>query len=114
MGGAVEIDGYRLQWKLISEPQWTTDGAKGLCVSVTRTDGAYRELVIEYPYDRSAYVPQRPRLTAAIVDTDIRQALTKGWNPESRGQTFVFLTPTKLELGQRPAEGLKALVDQGF
>jgi hypothetical protein len=111
IGGTVEIDGLKLQWELVSEPQWTTDGPKGLCVSVRRDQGAYREMVIEYPYDRSAFLPQRPKLTAAIVEADIREALAEGWNPDSRGRPFLFMAQTKLELGQRSADRLKHLAD---
>lgn len=109
--GTVEIDGFTLHWELISEPQWTTDGPKGLCVSVRRADGAYREMVIEYPYDRSAFVPQRPKLNAAIVETDIREAINDGWNPESRGRPFVFIARTPLALGKRSPGQLKHLPD---
>lgn len=103
LSGAADIDGYKLQWELISEPQWTTLGRKGLCVLVRRAEGAHREMVIEYPYDRSTFLSQRRKLTAAIVETDIRDAMNGGWNPESRGRTFIFMARTKLELGQQPA-----------
>jgi hypothetical protein len=48
--GLTEVDGVRLSWQLVSEPQWTSeDGYKGLCISVRTEDGAHRELVLEYP-----------------------------------------------------------------
>ena len=107
ISGAADIEGHRLEWALISEPQWTTHGRKGLCVLVRQAKGAYREMVIEYPFDRSTFVPQRPRLTAAIVEADIREAMNHGWDPLSRGRTFTFMARTKLQLGQQPAGASK-------
>lgn len=107
MAGEFEIDGLALVWELVSEPQGTTDGPKGLCVSVRLAEGGRRELTIEFPFDRSAYFPQRPRLTAAIVQAETRAAIAEGWNPESRGRGVYFLATTELELGQRSAGNLK-------
>jgi hypothetical protein len=59
-------------------------------------------MIIEYPYEKS-FFPQRPKLTGAIVEADIREAINGGWNPESRGRTFVFMARTTLELGQQPS-----------
>ena len=59
MSGALAIDGRALFWELVSEPQWASDGRKGLRVSVKLMPGANRELIIEYPYDRTAFLPQR-------------------------------------------------------
>jgi hypothetical protein len=99
----LEIDGLHLVWELVSEPQWTTDGPKDLCVSVRLAQGSHRELTIEYPYDRSTFFPQRPKLSPAIVETETRAAMAQGWNPESRGRGVYFMATTALELGQQPA-----------
>ena len=109
LAGALEIDGLALAWELVSEPQWTVDGQKGLCVSVRLAEGAHRELTIEYPYDKTAYLPQRPKLSAAIVEAETRAAMAEGWDPESRGRGVYFMATTALELGQRPAGNLKWL-----
>jgi hypothetical protein len=103
MAGEFEIDGLALAWELVSEPQSTTDGVKGLCVSVRLAEGARRELTIEYPYDPRAFFPQRPKLTAAAVEAETRAAMAQGWNPESRGRAAYFMATTALELGQQPA-----------
>ena len=103
LSGEFEIDGLHLVWELVSEPQWTTDGPKGLCVSVRLAEGARRELTIEYPYDRATFFPQRPKLSAAMVETEARAAMAQGWNPESRGRGVHFRGTTALELGQQPA-----------
>jgi hypothetical protein len=92
------IDGLDLKWELISEPQWTTEGAKGLCISVRMEDGHHRELILEYPFPRKPgsrvpQLPQRPKFTEKTVEADIRQAMASGWDPESRGKTFVFHVP---------------------
>ncbi len=109
MAGALEIDGLALAWELVSEPQRTADGRKGLCVSVRRAKGAHRELTIEYPYDKTAYLPQRPRLSASIVEAETRAAMAEGWDPESRGRGVYFMATTALEVGKRPAGQLKSL-----
>jgi hypothetical protein len=103
ISGEFEIDGLHLVWELVSEPQWTTDGPKGLCVLVRLAEGAHRELTIEYPCDRATFFPQRPKLSAAIVETETRSAMAQGWNPESRGRGIYFTATTALDLGQQPA-----------
>ena len=99
----MEIDGLHLVWELVSEPQSTTDGEKGLCVSVRLAQGAHRELTIEFPRDRATFFPQRPKLTVGIVEIETRAAIAEGWNPESRGRGVCFMAATVLELGRQPA-----------
>jgi hypothetical protein len=109
--GATEIEGHKLAWELISEPQHTSDGYKGLTVSVRAGDATTRELLIEFPYDRTVFLPQRPTLTPTIVEGEIRAALAQGWNPDSRGRAYVFASDTKLETGGTPAGRLNYLAD---
>ena len=94
--GAVTIDDVELCWNLTSEPQWSNsgDGYKGLCISVVVAGEARRELIIEYPYPkgrdgRPLPVPQRPTVTAKLVEQAIWEALKAGWDPSSRGKAFV-------------------------
>jgi hypothetical protein len=97
--GSLTIDGIDLNWKLVSEPQFTsTLEWKGLCISVQMADGRHRELILQYPFPRKPgsrvpQLPQRPRFSEKIVEADIRQAMASGWDPESRGKTFVFHVP---------------------
>jgi len=98
--GTAKIDGMALVWALVSEPQWTnTDYIyKGMCISVQVADEARRELIIEYPYPTDAKgkrlpVPQRPPVSAAMVEVSIRQAISAGWDPTSRGKPFVYYPP---------------------
>jgi hypothetical protein len=98
--GAFTLDGTLLNWALTSEPQWSNsgDGYKGLCVSVQVPDHSHRELIIEYPYPRDKRgkhlpVPQRPPISSTTIETSVRQALSAGWDPNSRGKAFVFLAP---------------------
>lgn len=95
--GAATIDDVTVLWELISEPQWSnsSDGYKGVCISVRVAEEARRELIIEYPFPtgrdgRRLPVPQRPAVTPAGVETTIRQAMVAGWDPTSRGKAFVF------------------------
>lgn len=98
--GSATIDGTSFVWELVSEPQWTNSDYAyiGMCISVHVADEVRRELVIEYPYPTDAKgkrlpIPQRPPISAAMVEASIRQAITAGWDPESRGKTFVFRAP---------------------
>ncbi len=98
--GEAVIDGIKLLWELVSEPQWSNsgDGYKGLCISVRVADEVRRELVIEYPYPTGADgrplpVPQRPTVTPKLVEASISDALGAGWDPSSRGKAFVFYPP---------------------
>jgi hypothetical protein len=98
----VEIDGFKLCWQLRSEPQASTEhGHEGMSIAVERTDGAFRMLILEYPiamqqrYGRMMpkFFPQRPNVSAKIVEADIRRAIVGGWDPQSRGKPFVYQVP---------------------
>jgi len=98
----VEIDGFKLCWRLRSEPQASTEhGNEGLSIAVERIDGSFRGLILEYPIPMQQrwgmrmpkYFPQRPKVSAKIVEADIRRAIAEGWNPHSRGKPFVFQVP---------------------
>jgi hypothetical protein len=98
----VEIDGFKLCWQLRSEPQASTEhGNEGLSIAVERIDGSFRELILEYPIPMQQrwgmampkYFPQRPKVSAKMVEADIRSAIAAGWDPTSRGKAFIFQVP---------------------
>jgi hypothetical protein len=103
----VDVDGFKLHWRLRSEPQWSTeDGYEGLSLSVQRADGAFRELVLMYPFPKKEKrvisgveflmppgFPLRPKISPKLVEADIRLAIAGGWNPQSRGKPFFFQLP---------------------
>ena len=109
LAGDAGIGGHLLTWELVSEPQHTSDGYKGLTVLARAAEGSTRELIIEFPYDRTAFLPQRPKLTPAIVELEIRNAMAEGWAPESRGRPYLFSAATKLETGQKSIPRLSYL-----
>jgi hypothetical protein len=95
--GAMNVDGLSVVWELLSEPQYSNsgDGRIGMRIGVRVADAAQRELTIEYPYptDRRGLpkpVPQRPQVSQPMVEKSVRQALEAGWDPHSRGKTFIF------------------------
>ncbi len=95
--GLIAVDGNRLKWCLVSEPQLTTEeGYKGLRISVQSEDGHHRELLLDYPFPKkftgngSPQVPQRPKFSARTLESNVRQAIAAGWEPSSRGKPFVF------------------------
>jgi hypothetical protein len=94
--GLITVEGVSLFWRLISEPQWTTeDGYRGLRISVRAADGHHRELILEYPFPKKfnsigiPKLPQRPKFSEKTVEADVRQAIAAGWDPVSRGRTLV-------------------------
>jgi hypothetical protein len=100
--GEASIDGVTLHWELISEPQRISNvennGYKGMCITVRVVGEARRELIIEYPFPRTAagfpqFLPIRPDVTPKRVEASIRQAIDAGWDLSSRGKAFVFHPP---------------------
>jgi hypothetical protein len=98
--GVAKIDGVGLRWELLSEPQHSNsgDGYIGLRISVQVVDGGRRELIIEDPFPRDSrgfrmFLPQRPPVTAKMVEVSIHQAIEEGWDPSSRGKAFMFHAP---------------------
>jgi len=93
----MSIEGIKLVWELISEPQWTTEhGCKGLCFSVRSEDARHRELILEYAFPRKLtgigvpQLPQRPKFSDKTIEADTLKAIAAGWEPMSRGKRFVF------------------------
>src|ERR1051326_1481738 len=73
--GLSGVEGVRVLWRLLREPQWTTEhGFKGLCISVRTEDARHRELVLEYPMPNKQ-IPQRPKFSVKTIDDGIRQAI---------------------------------------
>src|SRR5208337_4983263 len=93
--GVIEMEGLNLCWELRSEPQWSTEhGYQGLWISVRTEDENHRELILAYPYPKSKlgkplHLPQRPRFSEKTIESDARKAMGAGWDPVSRGKTFI-------------------------
>ena len=101
LDGLIQVDGHDLAWTLLSEPQWTTEGPMGLRVRVQAADAPRRELIIEFPFDPAAFVPQRPTLTPAIVTAAIQDALQNDWDPTSRGRPHHHRSTIPLGTGKQ-------------
>ena len=91
----IEVEGFQLSWKLRRSPKWSTDqGYIGAAISVERADAIRRELIVEYPFPGTkngmAYLPERIKLTSRDVVLAVQEAISAGWNPDSRGRPFVF------------------------
>jgi len=91
------IDGHSLIWRLHREQQLSTDdGCKGMAIHARVAEGVRRELHLEYPLvktQKNGYTridPVRPGIVAAKVAAHIREAMTAGWDPDSRGKPFVY------------------------
>ena len=94
LGGTVEIDGFKYDWELQSEPQQSSDdGWKGMTVSLRQKDMP-REAVLEFPTPKRLLkgLPKgRSHINDAIASRGVRAALSAGWDPASRGKTMVFM-----------------------
>ncbi|SRR5713101_4777405 len=91
----ISIDGVEYLWE--QRHGWVVErdrGIKGVSVSVWRTPGKTRELIVDFPFivfglDRE---PGNTKLTLAL-ESAIRSAMHAGWDPESRGKAFRHLVP---------------------
>ena len=95
--GATTIDGFPLIWHLHREEQRIApEGWRGISIHVRVAEITRRELFLEYPSAITREVgwirtePARPAVTAAKVESHIREAMAAGWNPDSRGKPFVY------------------------
>jgi hypothetical protein len=94
---ATTIDGVPLIWHLHREQQLTTaEGWRGVAIHVKVAEGVRKELWLEYPavitqkaaFTRTDFVQQN--ISPAKVAEHIRRAIEAGWNPESKGQRFIY------------------------
>lgn len=95
--GLIVIDGNSLVWRLVSQPQWTTeDGYIGLRISVRADDTRHRELILEYPFPKGLtgvglpQLSQGPKFSVKTIEAGVRQAIATGWDPNSRGKALRF------------------------
>jgi len=102
--GRISVNGIALYWELVSEPQWTSEGWKGLCFSVRTEDCKHKELVLQYPMPKKVtgiglpQLPQQPKFSAKTIEADTLRAIVAGWEPMSRGRAFVFRAPAGSQL----------------
>ena len=107
--GTVTVDGFDLCWELRSEPQYSTEhGYEGVSIEVERVGGSSRRLILAYPFPKKRKrrfkgidfdfwlepsFPLRPDVSKKQVEEDIRNAISAGWDPASRGRPFIFQVP---------------------
>lgn len=93
-GGTVEIDGFKYDWELLTEPQLSSgDGWKGMTVLLRQQD-MQREAVLEFPTPKRLLrgLPKgRTHINDTIAARGVRAALQAGWDPMSRGKPMVFM-----------------------
>jgi hypothetical protein len=85
-------------WELHREQNWSADeNPTGMAIHVQVVGPVRRELYLEYPAVRkqtnglsSPVQTLRLPISATKVADHIREAMTAGWNPESRGKPFVY------------------------
>ena len=91
--GTVEVDGFKYDWHLQREPQWSDDeGWKGMSISLLQED-AQRAAILEFPAPKRLLkgLPRgRLQLDDPTISRGVRAALAAGWEPMSRGKPVVF------------------------
>ncbi len=91
----VQVGGQDFNWRVHRQPQWcTADGWKGLAIHVELARNSQRDLILEFPFKitnrRSTPHRQRPSVSDKQIANAISAAIASGWEPESRGKTFMF------------------------
>jgi hypothetical protein len=104
LGGLITVEGYKLKWLLLSEPQKSTaHGLIGLRITVCSEDEKHRELLLEYPFpdkhtgNGAFQIPQRPKFSEKAVETGVRRAIESGWDPLSRGKAMIYRIPKAIQ-----------------
>ena len=91
--GAVDVDGFKYDWHLLREPQWSDDeGWKGMTICLQQQD-TQRQALLEFPAPKRLLkgLPRgRLQIDDATVSRGVRAALVAGWEPMSRGKPMVF------------------------
>jgi hypothetical protein len=105
IGGIIVVEGVPLRWSVKSEPaRRTTDGDIGLRLTIVRHDEtltrhgtlkAWRELVLQYPFEKkqshASRFPDKPKIDPEKLAAAIRLAMEAGWEPHSRGRSFELM-----------------------
>jgi len=106
--GTIKIAELNLCWELLSEPLWSTEhGYQGLCISVQTEDKRHRELILAFPFPRTKLgsplsFPLRPQFSEKTIIAGTQKAMKAGWNPTSRGKTFVHYLAEVSNRGAKP------------
>ena len=95
--GSIQLDGKKLDRRLLSEPLWPSEhGYRGHCISASRSGGNNRELVLEHPFlkrpeDGVLQLPQRLKISVKTIEAGVRSALIADGSPNRAEKAFVHL-----------------------
>ncbi|WP_076069134.1 hypothetical protein [Sphingomonas montana] len=92
--GTVDVDGFKYDWQLHREPQWSDDeGWRGMSIRLQQQD-SQREALLEFPAPKRLMkgLPRgRLQIDDPTVCRAVRSALLAGWEPMSRGKPMIFM-----------------------
>lgn len=98
--GVVKVGDVEYHWIVVRQPCWTrgrthdTPTLLGLAILVEPPEPSRRELLLEFePHEsrhRNMRMHQRFHIPHVRLVQAIESAMEAGWNPDSRGQRFVF------------------------
>jgi hypothetical protein len=95
----IVVDELELRWHLHSAPHFTSEfGRKGRRYSIRAVEGTRRELLLEFPFPKETaqhkpLAPESAKISSQVLEAAIRQAISAGWKPLSRGRVFTFQVP---------------------
>lgn len=95
--GSVVIDGVEIAWELRREAHYSSfEGYKGMQFSaraVSDSARTYRELVLEFPFPpkKPGKPLEKERILPEKIEAAIHEAIAGGFDPGSRGRSFVWL-----------------------
>lgn len=91
----ITVGDLNLLWSVRHWQCWSKDsgGALGLSLLVEVADKKTRSLIIEFPFEwknKSLNIDRKFKISESQLAGHIQRAIKLGWNPDSRGKSFVL------------------------
>lgn len=94
----IQVFNHELHWHIrhFTGRSNLYEGLRGISVSVCKDPGHSKELIIDFPSNE--YIIGKPSSAKEFevrITGIVEEAITNGWNPDSRGKTKVWKVPKK-------------------
>ncbi len=95
----ITVSELKLFWSVRHWQCWSKDngGPLGLSILVEAADRKTRSLIIEFPFEwkgKSLNLERKFKIAESEVGRQIEHAIHLGWDPDSRGKSFVLHVET--------------------
>jgi hypothetical protein len=90
--GTIEIQGETFEWHVrhFGGASTAYENHRGISVGVCKEFGQYRELIINFSFTDYFFDPPKSQsVFNGRLSNCIKEALSKGWKPFSRGKAFI-------------------------